>query len=214
MRFQRHLNEALTADQIEKVRYDIYPQILKDCQPYLKALKGQYHEAMRGHRSTIKVWSKRKVRQDRKPLETDKRIHDLADKLFQKKFGLKPRSQAAFSFSDLNKGFAFYGDMMYFYPIGNFKFLWSKEVKDLTLHLTDREHGLFILEPSGEFDDDMWTLGAAEKVMKNIVDTYQTTDLHAALKTRHEIAWFCKEYYLVHPRYHLQFYDIETYLGL
>jgi hypothetical protein len=66
-----------------------------------------------------------KIRTDRKPKDTPLEMHQLLDKQFQKRFGIKARSNSLFCyFRNINsylRDRSGYGVPYYIFPIGNFK---------------------------------------------------------------------------------------------
>ena len=146
--------------------------IKRDCKPFLES--GLTRLMYRGMRNKTKSFMKVPVRQDRKPKSTDRDIHNLADKWFDEKFGFKARSAAAFVTGDFNEALD-YGALYAIFPIGDFKFVWSKKSFDLFVSLFD----------------------LAGTVKKLEMLEFKDTDLDDALKSGNEIMLHCKEYYAV-----------------
>ena len=174
----------------------IYNIIIRDCSEildvYRKTLKiDKYHWVLwRGSYNDINVFKEFTPRMDRRPKDTAQWLHDLYDKRFKEKFGWNVRSEGVFVTS--NKSFAgSFGDPFAFFPLNDFKFVWSKEVDDLTGYLGS---GKYDQAKPEEYDI---------RIMK-LMRTYQDDDLEQAIVTTHEIAFKCKEYYLVNAnRIHL-----------
>jgi len=106
--------------------------IKSDCAPFIKEMKISWKTFprlfYRGMESTDKYIHT--VRKDRRPLSTPREIHDLVDFHMKKKFGWKPRSEGVFATSDSQTA-STYGKSCYFFPIGNYKYIWSPSVRDL-----------------------------------------------------------------------------------
>lgn len=103
------------------------PKIKKECQKWLK--ETDYHPLWRGY-SGSKDLDVKKVRQNRKPKDMDKTTSELLDKLFQKKFGWKPRSQGMFCIPEWSMAQTYGKPGIVFVP-GNFKYIWSDDIQDL-----------------------------------------------------------------------------------
>ena len=97
-------------------------------------------------------------------------------------FGWKVRSGGMFTYGA--EGFLY---SHYFFPIGNFKFVWSPKVKDLFDYLAELRRDLGILWSELKPID-----------LSYILTTYRKDNLCAALKGGNsEIVFKCKEYYLL-----------------
>src|SRR5574343_57678 len=70
------------------------------------------------------------VRKNRTPMTTPKLVQKTLDELFFNKFGWNPRSQSAFISGDKGQAEG-YGEAYLFFPIGEYRFVWSKDVRDL-----------------------------------------------------------------------------------
>ncbi|WP_407305210.1 hypothetical protein [Acinetobacter sp.] len=149
--------------------------IQRDCKPFLSQANGGL--LYRGMRSAVGekavVFSKKTPRTDRKPRNTDIRLHKIMDDWFNEKFGVKARSEAVFCTGDFIDALS-YGAAYAIFPIGDFKFIWSEYINDLFI--------------------------AARRNPSTLLDTlkdanYKTTNLPEAIESDHEIMISCKEYY-------------------
>lgn len=70
--------------------------------------------------------------EDRKPLSTNPKMHDEVNKVFERDFGWKVRNGV---FTRGRGDVGGYGEQHMFFPIGDYKFVWSPIVKDLWSHL-------------------------------------------------------------------------------
>jgi len=80
----------------------------------------------------------------------------------------------------------FYGNPMIFFPIGNYKYLWSPDILDFYARIRriiDNQLG-----SSKEYRDNE---------IEKAVRTYKNTDLQEAINLGYEISFNVKEYYLV-----------------
>ena len=236
----------------------------RDCAPYLKQLKGIKNFIYRGTNHQVERIRKFKARENRTPTDTDIRVHNMLDSIFRKKFGWKARSEGVFTSSDTN--LPDYGTTYLFFPIGQFKYLWSPKIDDLYGYLDGQDIYYNYIEnniwnPPYENWDELYGEGGTgtyeydgidighfpnytealdyikdkfkeeeplrgtlewipdvsedayhqeleerleqdleqdlEDFLYTIIDGYKSNDLKGAIKSKHEIMFKCKEYYLV-----------------
>jgi hypothetical protein len=172
----------------------IWNTIQKDCQPYLQELEGTPETFMlyRGMRKNDPVTIET-TRKDRKPVDSDPRLHNLADEWFNSKFGFKARSQAVFASPSVGMTKR-YGTVYAIFPIGDFQYVWSPKVNDFyqsTLHLTNKSDEEVI-----EFMD------GANYTNSNIGQMVN--------RGKAEVMIFCDKYYAVREDV---YDDIEHYIG-
>lgn len=112
----------------------------RDCGPFLKQSKkqGLLYRGIKGSFSNKGTTAEgikyaiKEVRTDRKPLHTTESHHEIIDAWFKKKFGFNARSESMFCFGDVGSdNIAQYGKKYIVFPIGDFKYVWSSEVRDL-----------------------------------------------------------------------------------
>jgi len=158
--------------------------IKQDCQPFLEQAGGRL--LFRGSNSFVsgkgpsKLFQKRTVRTDRKPLSTDLLVHQASDDWFHDEFGIRGRSAAVFATGDHTAANT-YGTVYAIFPIGDFKFIWSPVVRDLFVAGRDIHFASQVvpyLEKAG----------------------YRDRDLAKAIKSSKEIMIACKEYYMLMSR--------------
>jgi len=123
MRLIHFLNEDIF-DVIELK--DIKEKIQKECKPWLIASKG--YPVWRGMRNPAS--GKFKVRTERKPLDTPLDVHIKLNEIFKKHFGWQCRSEGLLTTGDRTVASS-YGNAHQIFPIGKFRFVWSKNVHDL-----------------------------------------------------------------------------------
>lgn len=178
------LNENLTYDS---------EMLLELCMPYIKECRKADKFLCRGYGSNNAPILRRKPRKDRKPKDTDLQVHNVIDDLLYKKFKWKPRSEGVFTFGGSDAYFANYkqyGNPYIVFPIGDFKFVWSKEIDDLTFYLSTRVRIL---------DFDYKLLKPIEDIMYRLVkvsEKYTDKDLPSAIKSGCEVILKCKEYFM------------------
>jgi hypothetical protein len=179
---------------------------------------------------------KKTVRKDRKPLDMNSDASELFDKKFMEKFGIKPRSSGVFSTTDWNIASVYprgrNTGIFLFFPIGEYKYLWSPDIKDLynkisydnwyrflkrkesgirsykNNHFDYDETGKLVGDLSDEQIAEILKLEAKETIEK-MVESYQTHGLKEAMEKKHEITFICDEYYLIDfdERIIKEFYD-------
>ena len=113
MRFYNYINEKFELGDIPSKKME---QFMYDCLPVLKDIK-KSREFLYSGRKTNDEIIKRKIRKNRKPSDVSIDFHKVFDEAFQKKFGVKARSNTLFTTKNENtaKG---YGTVYYVFPIG------------------------------------------------------------------------------------------------
>jgi hypothetical protein len=189
-----------------------------NCQPFLKmmAKEGIKRPLYRGinadygHEVMIK-----KVRKNRRPTDTDTRLHNLLSAAFTSVFGWSARSQGVFATGHDHDAYS-YGKVYAIFPIGNFKFIYSKNIGDLFSKYDAELSKIFTLTDnkflSKEWkkakrrdwdNDDSMTpyLSVLRKypiILKAFVKKYYTNkDLAKAIKSGSEISILCNKYVAV-----------------
>jgi hypothetical protein len=149
----------------------------------------------------------KRPRKNRKSRDTPKIIHELADKEFENSFGWKVRSNGVFAISDPKYIDIINNENLYnylFFPIGNYKFVCSIQVKDFYNEVSaEISHYSNILKVKDISDfkhvinlnDD--TKSTLEHIVGYLVRLYSDRNLSRAILSEHEVAFKCKSYYLV-----------------
>lgn len=173
MKFINYINEENIEDTIALLE--------KDCQPYLNKLSSRYflkHDLLISGRNESKNFITKDIRQDRKPRDVYPEIHEYIDKQFNKKFGIKARSQTLFCYSKVGD-VSSYGNAYYIFPIGEFDVIWSKEWRDLYSTRPYMDLGFEKYKPF--FKD-------------SILNTYEKGNLKKAINSGNEIMLYCKSF--------------------
>lgn len=177
MRVSELLEDEERSDMLEMRR--AVKAIVKDCQPFLRKFGGD-RLLYRGSRSISHgpqvEFSKRKVRADRRPMNTAEDVHRQMDDWFEKRFDVRARSSTLFATGNFREAKG-YGTVYAVFPIGEFRHFWSEKIEDLYVDLREKDE-----------HDVAGFLDAAG---------YTTGNLPAALESGHEVMVECKEYYLV-----------------
>ena len=165
---------------------EIVEIIKRDCKPFLKEFNKPLY---RGTHKKIKEDIVKIIpRTDRRPKDLSIEWHEWGDKYFLERFGWKARSEGVFT--SFSEWFASrYGKSYLFFPIGKYKYVYSKNIMDFyrvrTILPAPPEEG------TNEYD----------VLMKHYMSTY--TDKNASLFAKgHEIMFKCKSYYLIKKEYY------------
>jgi len=170
------LNESYISDEL-------VDQIQEDCKYYFDR-NGRPLHSLPVYRGTFPPISTIKTitpRKDRKPTDTPKEIHNKLDSLFQKKFGWKVRSEGVFVTGSRS-----------------FKYIWSPSISDLTVYL---ERGVHVLMRVHGKEKIIMEPEEYNKILKNTVNKYKSTDFEDAILSRNEIMIKCDKYYLINENF-------------
>lgn len=173
--------------------------IMKNCSKYLRENNDPTMNIMwrgmpfKSQGSVVKT-----VRKDRKPVDTNFKVHGILDEWFNDTFGLRARSQGLFVTGDMKQA-GTYGERFIIFPVGDYKYVWSPEVRDL-LKVAKSDIAL-VLRDKPQSDH--------ESAIRGIMDglNYQTDGLVEALRTKHEVVMMCDQYIAV--PYHLYDSDLR-----
>lgn len=179
-------------------------KIGQECQPYLKQTEpGRYMYRGLGDpgRGSIEPMLKKDVRLDKRtPMDSTDDLHALINDYFIEKHGA-PFRNAMFATGDRALA-GEYGKIYSVFPIGNFEFLWSPDVKDLwaasssyrnaRVRYTTRPKHMW---KEGE-RDKYWTQ-VQDQFKKEILAGYVSKDLSAAIESGKEIMVRSKSYYAI-----------------
>jgi hypothetical protein len=128
----------------------------------------------------------------------------LLDKQFQKKFGVKARSQSLFCTNEYLSTLQ-YGNPYYIFPIGKYKTIWSPEIADLYLYLK-KLVGLNVINDWNELSKKEKEANLKLLEDSKIPNSY-TNKSHVFAKNS-EIMLYCKEYIAI------DHYFVREYNGM
>lgn len=211
MRFKTYLIEneetfEISDSDIQKVR--------DDCKIFINWQKAQSYlmPIYRGKNNLPKAINKLTRRKNRIPMNTRPKINRILDDLLNKKFHWKPRSSGVFTCGDFDL-VGGYGAQKLFFPIGNYRYVWSTKEDDLFLSkaMSDINYTLTQNAPEKKVyasgftkTDIVWidktARAKAVKLLEGLVDDCIDYDLHKALKTNREIMFDVDKYYLISDR--------------
>src|SRR5574343_276984 len=189
MRLEHYLNEAID-DPIDIIKRDVKKEFLNETL-YKRNL---LYRSVRKHIDTFAIF---KSRSDRKPLDSTKIQHEMMDKMFLKHFGWKARSEGVFaSFMHAYDGSTYYGTQYVFFPLGEYKYIWSPAVADATQTIevcTTKYRSKKSTITKGDY------LKKIEDCFK--ITTFKTTDLNDASFSNSEVMFKCDSYLLLNKKY-------------
>lgn len=131
------------------------------------------------------------VRKDRKSIDTPDFINSGIDDRLEKRFGVRPRTQGAFATSDYKVASSYGHDdnkkAYLFFPIGDYKFIWSEYIFDL-------------------WDSTRYLANDDEKTREEVLDyigneSYKNDDFKSAVESGNEIMFVCDQYIIVDKSY-------------
>lgn len=184
-----------------KITQEKMDVIEHQCQPFIKKLGGLdnilkypiYRGSSTNNLTQISnglFYGKR--RENRKPKTTDPEYHDFLNDQFKEKFGI-PYRNGVFATGQSSDA-TFYGKVYQFFPIGEFRFCWSPVIHDLYQEIekiqTNPEYASYD-------DHEVIIHDEAKKKLIAIVNTYKETNLVDAIRSKHEIMFFCDNYLMV-----------------
>lgn len=178
-----------------------------------------YGEAM-GHLTIGKpAWDdlgrsyyKKKVRKDRKPMNTKGVVHKIIDDWFEEEMGIRARSQAVFCTGERGRETAAtYGNRSIILPIGKFNYTWSPHVADLydviREKFEDPESSSGRLRRRWLGSDGKPDLEIISDAMKDL--KYTMNHFDKACASYCEIMIECDEYYVIPYDDDDQLYDLK-----
>jgi hypothetical protein len=190
MKFKEFLTEE-TENTMELIQ--------KNCKPFLKEMKGS-EILYRGYKDDFSDHVVKTRRKNRKPTNTPVEVQNILDKYFLRYHGWKVRSEGIFATSNYFDA-KFYGSAYIFFPIGNYSYIWSPEIKDMYDNI------IFEYEKYGKMKKEK--LKKLEEDLLDIIkNKFQTNDLKAAIKSENEIMFNVDTYYLVNRKYREQIEEI------
>jgi hypothetical protein len=140
MRLQKYIIDESRMERrmLEEFR-DFFPKFYKDCKKFLDDweksgaktfLNRNTHEA-----TDFYLIKKSHVDSHRNPMDTPRELHDYLNEIFKRKFGWNVRNGVFTSGKYLDSQ---YGSNQYiFFPIGNYKFVYSPKIEDLYSYFED-----------------------------------------------------------------------------
>lgn len=196
MKFTSFLNENKYSDDYNDFHSD---NIIQQSEKFLKQSDGQcLWRGTYGDFSYSNDFIKNR-RNGRLPKDTHLLLHKFLDVQFQKVFGWKARSDGVFAFGDFGQATTF-GKPYPMFPIGDFNYLWSKKIIDLTDHLANY-FNIVVTKYDGDKKKIQELITDHEKELISFVHMYTNKHFQDYLDTYfdHEIMIDCDKYFLTTP---------------
>jgi hypothetical protein len=182
---------------------DLLKTIRQECAPFLNAIRHNptgflYRGISRNVRNGMKsgnildipvMYGVEQTKADRQPRDSTNKLHVAWDEFFLKQFGWRARTDHVLFASSEKQMCVGYGTQVVItMPKGNFEFIWSPNVADMWGDCTSE-----------------W---AEEDVLK--MKDYRNDDLHAAIKSGHEVMIRCESAYVIacNRDYQIQLADL------
>jgi len=126
-------------------------------------------------------------------------LKDALNVHFNKKFGWNVRD-GIFTTSNWHHIIKFFGKKYIFFPIGDYKFVWSKKIGDINLEDRMMKFNGAVRFRTDDLDGvikefDEWLIN------DNILQSYVDDDLPSAIESQNEISFKCKEYMAINFEY-------------
>lgn len=137
----KHLFESKPSVNVSQLldTFKLKEFVQENCQPYLQAIGNDINEYVlyRGRSAYFAPEQNYQVftsHADRRPMSTRPDLQILYDNILEQLFGWRPRQQGVFATGDFHQARAYAGGeeaTLIFFPIGEFKFIWSESTRDL-----------------------------------------------------------------------------------
>lgn len=202
---------------LEEERPQLFPWLWKHCAPYLTELGLSPKDDLRevydkttlfrgmdnpvGEKIELQTsWGDdvngliMQVRKDRIPRDTHADLSSIVDDMLEHKFDWRPRQQGMFATGRLGLA-RNYGSVYRVFPMGDFRYVWSPDVRDLTLRVPEilRIANITQRDVSDEYTSDELA-DFYEVLSDNLSSTYKDTDISKVRGSSHEVMIDCKEY--------------------
>ena len=199
MRLEAYL---ITESVKERVNFnsfeEMYTAVHNDCKPYFREFGNNTH-FWRGitftYKDTPDKLNIHKItpRTDRRSMNMPPDIQEYVNDVFKKKFGWRPRTEGVFTDIDVREAME-YGNSHMFYPIGEYKYIYNPDVRDL-----------YIYTPLNVVSSYIHGYSFSDSFQKRLnewlkwLDDYKDKGLKQNVQhgKGFEVVWKCKQYYLV-----------------
>lgn len=171
-------------------------QIKKDCQPFLSMIGNDLgsYQLYRGIKNTHDafIYNKEVRLNGRKPRDTNRKSHDLINRVMSDMYGEPFRDSVFCSGNKL--GTFSYGPTFFIFPIGEFSYCWSPTIKDMA--------------------NTAFAMYTNTTIIKRELDAanYMTTGFTSAIRSKHEIMIRCNSYHAIACPHSDE--DVNNILGL
>lgn len=135
MKFKNYLNEM---DVTENEFNILIRKLKKECKPFINDIKRSKPDNLlysgRSEYPSNKLFFEKKIRNDRRPLNSSPLLQKKLDDVFYDIFKVRPRASSIFTTSSESEASS-YGAPFYVFPKGNYELIWSKYIEDLYIQL-------------------------------------------------------------------------------
>ncbi len=204
MKFKQCITEMITTSKWDELK-DI---LNKDCKSFIKNMKGAKNLLYRGVKAAPSFYDKKNTRSNRKPRLINKSLHDKLGMDAIKRFGWNTREEGIFTTNSILNAKR-WGKPSIVFPIGEFKYVWLKDVNKLYSAYDLWE----IYEDLPHMQQELW-----DYTIKDSLDQYNTTNLNKYLSTKtfltSECIIKCKSYYSINIEWNetlLRYYSSDKY---
>ncbi len=218
MRFKQYLTEGnkLPVETVLTMVYDKSKPFIKDLVKGGFSYYNKQDSLMMSGRKGYDPTITKKVRQDRSSKDTPEDTHKLMDNEFNKKFGIKARSQTIFCTGDLHTARGYGSTVYLIFPIGKYEIIWSPKYRDLYNDtnsifynpMKDLEKSEIKIwrewgengkndkeREDAEFKKASDTYNKRmDSISKEVVSSYQKDNIVQALRSTNEIMLYTKQY--------------------
>jgi hypothetical protein len=205
MKFQSYLDEQKPYWHTQKTVDELASLLDKKCKPWFKEIsnydeagnpvyRGVKESIGRGVKESIGTFRVKKGTRtkDREPKLTQKEVFEIFDKAFAEEFGWWVRSRGIFT-ADRQMTHA-YGNPYMFFPIGQYKYVWSFNFRKVWHNLTNP--GTW-----GQMSDEQRELHLDDQkdTAEEVVKLYNDNNIKRAVRMLrdYEAIFQCKSYVLV-----------------
>jgi len=212
VKFEQYITDLIT-EQGTRIRGEdpdldnVLTILQKDCSLFIRETGWFLYRGTNRQLERGVFISKQKPRLNRRPVDTRKRVHDMADKSFMKKFGWKVRSEGVFTATrpGMSRG---YGKNLYLmFPVNGYKFVYSEDHYDFFIAQSQIESELRL-----RYKDPLYFL--EQKDVDFLVDGYFGGNLKKAWRDKQarEVIFNCPNgYYYVDM---VIIDELSKYLGI
>jgi hypothetical protein len=136
------------------------------------------------------------ARTNRQPRDTHSQLSDMADRLLKNRFAWKPRTESVFCYGEGGKSLSSdFGRLYQIVPIGEFRYVWSPDVRDFTNSMHRILKGSNMKKRAKHDPYSPKELEQIKPYIEDLVATYTDADLERAiLGQAKEIMLGCKTY--------------------
>jgi hypothetical protein len=204
MKFKTYITEMITTSKWDELKNVLN----KDCKPFIKNLKGIKNLLYRGVKMPPIFYTQKTTRLNRKPRLLSIELHNKLGKDTIKRFGWNIRETGIFTSNNIIN-VKRWGNPSIVFPIGKFKYVWLKDVKNLyaIYDLWDEYEDL------PHMQQELW-----DNNIKDILDQYNTTNINKYLSmksfSKSECIIQCEKYYSINIEWNetlIAYYTSDKY---